>query len=142
MSVHRSSADERLLLLILVPRIDLCAFALSLSSRPIITGEAAKEFTTNDSGNRDSALRAPLQKINVKQGDEKRFYTTTVCNNNRKKKLQTILSILSYTSKTCHETYKTNTSIQTLSNFKIKFHQIIKPNSQKQNLTYSISNTM
>ena len=54
MSVHNSSADERLLLSpTLVPRIDLCAFALSLSSRPFL-GEAAKEFVTNDSGNRDS----------------------------------------------------------------------------------------
>ena len=49
MSVHRPSADERLL----SPTLDLCAFALSLSSRPI-SGDAAKEFTTNDSGNRNS----------------------------------------------------------------------------------------
>ena len=53
MSIHIPSADERLLSPTLAPTIDLCAFALSLSSRPI-TAEAAKEFTTNDSGNRDS----------------------------------------------------------------------------------------
>ena len=53
MSVHRPSADERLFPPISVLRTDLCELALSLSSRPF-PGDAAKEFTTNDSGNRDS----------------------------------------------------------------------------------------
>ena len=53
MSVHRESADERLLPPTLVPRTDLCEFALSLSSKPF-TGDAAKEFITNDSWNRGS----------------------------------------------------------------------------------------
>ena len=53
MSVHRQSADERLLSPTLVPRSDLCELALSLPSR-LFTGDAAKEFKTNDSGNRDS----------------------------------------------------------------------------------------
>ena len=52
-SVHRPSAEERLLSPTLVPRIDLCAFTLLLSSRPF-RGDAADEFTTNNSGNRDS----------------------------------------------------------------------------------------
>ena len=41
MSVHRPSADERLLSPTLVPKIDLRVFALSLSSRPF-TGDVAK----------------------------------------------------------------------------------------------------
>ena len=47
------SVDERLLSPTLVPRTDLCEFALSLSSRPF-TGDAAKEFIANDSWNRGS----------------------------------------------------------------------------------------
>ena len=53
MSVHRTSADKRLLPPTLVPRTDLCEFTLSLSSRPF-TGDAAKKFITNDSWNRGS----------------------------------------------------------------------------------------
>ena len=49
MSVHRPSADERLL----VPRTNVYEFALSLSSRPF-TGDAVKELLTNDSWNRGS----------------------------------------------------------------------------------------
>ena len=39
--VHRLSADERLLLPTLVPRINLCLFTLSFSSKPF-TGNAAR----------------------------------------------------------------------------------------------------
>ena len=50
---------------ILVPRTDLYEFALSLSCGPF-TGDAAKEFTTNDSGNRNSlqspTVQGPLHK--------------------------------------------------------------------------------
>ena len=53
MSVHKSSGDEQLLPPTLVPRIDLREFALSLSSKPF-TGDAVKEFITNDSWNCDS----------------------------------------------------------------------------------------
>ena len=53
MSVHRLSAKKRLLPPTLVPRTDLCEFALSLSSR-ICTGEEAKGFITNDSWDRGS----------------------------------------------------------------------------------------
>ena len=48
MSVHKRSVEKRPLPL--VPRTDLCQFALSLSSRQF-TGGAAKEFTTDDSWN-------------------------------------------------------------------------------------------
>ena len=41
------------LTLTIVSRTDLCEFALSLSPRPF-PGDAIKEFTTSDSGNRDS----------------------------------------------------------------------------------------
>ena len=47
MSVHRSSADIRLLPPTIVPRTDLCKFALSLLSKPF-TGDSVKEFITND----------------------------------------------------------------------------------------------
>ena len=65
MSVHRLGVDKRLFPPTLVPRTDLRELALWLSSGQF-TGVSAKEFTTNDSGNRDSeqppAVRGPLQK--------------------------------------------------------------------------------
>ena len=74
-----TSANERLLSTTLVPSIDLCALALSLSSRPF-PGDAAQGITTNDSGNRDSSNRggtSTATKNKRKTRDKERFYTTT-----------------------------------------------------------------
>ena len=80
MSVHSPSADERLLSPTLVPRIVLFEFLLSLSSKPC-TSYVAKNSQQTIQGtvirsNRGGARTAT--KINVKQKDKKRFYTTTV----------------------------------------------------------------
>ena len=82
-SVHRPSADERLLLTQKKrssAKIDLCEFALSFSSRPF-PGDAV---TTSDSGNRDSeqppAARVLLQKINVKQEFKKVLHYNILLN--------------------------------------------------------------
>ena len=62
-------------------RVNLCEYALSLSSRPF-PGDAIKEFTTSDPGNRDSEQPQQYEhcyKNKRKTKTWKRFYTTTPC---------------------------------------------------------------